>query len=249
VDTKSLRVEIKDADKGQVVAIFSTFNTVDHDGDVTTPGAFTDGAKTRISAYNHTSWGGVLPVGDGSIKVTPNEAQLHGQFYMDTQHGGDTFKIVKRQSEAGLQEWSYGYDVTKNSFGEFGDPPRRVQFLEGLKVHEVSPVLLGAGIGTRTLATKDRGSSTFVGEATAVLTAVGSLTDRAAEVLTMRQEKGKGFGAESAALLRQVQGQVKRLEDLLADPNEAAEEVVTAATDEARKQWLRFVSMAQDLRA
>ena len=33
---------------------------------------------------------------------------------------------------------------------------RSVQFLERLKVHEVSPVILGAGIATRTLATKGK---------------------------------------------------------------------------------------------
>lgn len=217
MDKKTLsRFEIKDADKGEVVAIFSTFNVIDHDGDVTPPGAFDDGAKTTISAYNHASWGGALPVGDGVIKTTDTEAQLHGQFYMDTAHGRDTFVTVKRRSAAGLQEWSYGYDATKYSFGEHGEPPQRVRFLEKLLVHEVSPVLLGAGIGTHTLSTK--GVQTFAGEAEAVLAALAALADRAADVMAKRREKGKGLGAESADLLTQVEAELKRFKALLADP-------------------------------
>ncbi|WP_433233731.1 hypothetical protein [Actinomadura nitritigenes] len=38
------------------------------------------------------------------------------------------------------------------SFGEFKG--QRVRFLDSVKVHEVSPVLLGAGVGTRTLSAK-----------------------------------------------------------------------------------------------
>lgn len=150
MDTKSLRVEIKDESKGLVRAIFSTFNVVDSDGDVTVPGAFTDGAAVRISAYGHASWSGTLPVGKGVIRQTATAAILEGEFFLDTTHGADTFRTVQRMGE--LQEWSYGYDPVKYSFGEFDG--RRVRFLEQQQVHEVSPVLLGAGIGTRTLSAK-----------------------------------------------------------------------------------------------
>jgi phage head maturation protease len=249
METKALqRIEVKDADKGQVALIFAKYNEVDHDGDVTLPGAFDDGAKARISAYNHTSWGGALPVGDGSIKVVGDEAQFHGQFYMDTQHGADTFTTVKRQSEAGLQEWSYGYDTVKMSFGEFGDPPERVRFLEKQRVHEVSPVLLGAGIGTRTLSAKSADHQTFTGEAASVLAVVTSLVDRAAEVLTMRREKGKGFGSESAELLRQVDAQMKQLSGRLAELlTEPEAEAAAKAVEDSHREYLRLLALAHNL--
>lgn len=153
MDSKSLHgVEIKNADKGQVTAVFSTFDVVDKDGDVTLPDAFTDGEQVSISAYNHTSWGGVLPVGKGTIRATKSGAVLEGQFFMDTQAGRDTFQVVKNMG--GLQEWSYGFDVVKHSFGEHEG--KQVRFLEQLKVTEVSPVLLGAGENTRTVAVKSR---------------------------------------------------------------------------------------------
>src|SRR3954469_9939021 len=101
--TKSLgRVEIKDAEKGIVEAVFSTFDVKDHDGDVTLKGAFKDGAPVRISAYNHGSWQGALPVGKGYISVDGDSAVLKGQFFMNTTHGRDTFETVKQLSEAGL---------------------------------------------------------------------------------------------------------------------------------------------------
>ncbi|MEV2277715.1 HK97 family phage prohead protease [Nocardiopsis sp. NPDC049922] len=153
MDVKTLRgVEIKDADKGIVQAVFSTFDMIDHDGDVTLPGAITDGAPVRISSYNHTSWGGALPVGKGVVRVRDNTAVLEGQFFMGTTHGRDTFETVKQMGA--LQEWSYGFDIEDAEPGERDG--QRVRLLRRLKVHEVSPVLLGAGIGTRTLATKSR---------------------------------------------------------------------------------------------
>lgn len=146
------RVEVKDATKGEIQAVFSTFDQVDHDGDVTLKGAFTDGAPVQISAFNHGSWEGALPVGKGVIRVNGNEAVLDGQFFMDTQHGRDTFATVKAMGD--LQEFSYGYNVADSETGTFEG--KSVRFLKALDVFEVSPVLKGAGIGTRTLSVKSK---------------------------------------------------------------------------------------------
>lgn len=146
------RVEIKNADKGEVTAVFATLNVVDSDKDVTRPGAFENGAKVRISAYGHKSWEGMLPVGKGTIREVGNEAILEGRFFLDTVAGRETFTVVKALGEDGLQEWSYGFDVISSEPGEFNG--QKVRFLNKLKVHEVSPVLLGAGVGTRVLAAK-----------------------------------------------------------------------------------------------
>jgi HK97 family phage prohead protease len=148
---KSLsHVEIKSADRGEVSAVFSTFNVVDSDGDVTVPGAFTDGEEALISAYGHQSWSGSLPVGKGRIRMTKSEAIFDGQFFMDTTQGRDTFAVVKALAAA--QQWSYGFDVLDAEPGKFDG--RDVRMLKRLKVHEVSPVLIGAGVNTRTLAVK-----------------------------------------------------------------------------------------------
>jgi hypothetical protein len=160
-ETKALRaVEIKDADKGTVEAVFATFNTIDSDKDVTLPDAFEEGAKLRISAYGHASWGPsrgassvpLAPVGKGVIRTTADEAILQGQFFLKTGGGRDTFELVKEMDD--LQEWSYGYDTLESERGTFEG--QKVRFLKRQVVHEVSPVLLGSGVGTRTLAFKSK---------------------------------------------------------------------------------------------
>lgn len=168
----AVRVEIKDASKGEVDLVFATFNVVDKDGDVTIPGAFQDGLKVPVSAYGHTSWEGALPVGIAELSQTQREAQAKARFFMDTPDGAATFKTVQRLHKEGLGDWSYGYRPKDYSFGEFEG--QQVRFLKTVDVDEISPVLVGAGIGTRTLnakgARRDTGSggpveprSTYIG--------------------------------------------------------------------------------------
>lgn len=149
-----VQVKIGDESKGEVEAVFSTLNVVDKDGDVTLPGAFGE-QEVLISAYNHQSWSGALPVGKGTISETSTEAIMKGNFFMDIAGARDTFLTVKALGPKG--QWSYGYDVLERSDGMW--PPddengKQVQFLKKLKVHETSPVILGAGVNTRTLSAK-----------------------------------------------------------------------------------------------
>lgn len=237
MDTKALaRVEIKDADRGEVVAAFAKFGALDYDGDVTVKGAFTDGAPVRISAYGHASWGSALPVGKGVIREVGDEAVMEGQFFLNTTAGRDHFETVKQLGEDGLQEWSYGFDVDGPDGASFGDfEGKHVRFLKKLKVHEVSPVLLGAGIDTRVLSTKNL---KFGEEADAVLAAVDRLTTRTADVMAMRAEKGKGLAPESGQLIARVQAQLKRLADVLGtQPAPTPPEM----DDDALREWLHDV--------
>jgi hypothetical protein len=150
MERKTVTVEIKDADKGEIEAVFSTFNRIDADGDVTLPGAFEDGAEVVISAYGHSSWMGELPVGMGRIKQTDKDARLIGSFFLETTGGKEHFNVIKRLGTK--QEWSYGYDV--KGTGAVDELPDELQSAERvltkLKVFEVSPVLVGAGVETRT---------------------------------------------------------------------------------------------------
>jgi HK97 family phage prohead protease len=149
VKHKTLR-DVKVADEGLVEAVFATLDVVDKDGDVIVPGAIEDGDAVRISAYNHASWAEALPVGRGTVHEQGDEAILAGRFFMDTTGGRETFQVVKEMSD--LQEWSFGFDVldsaTEQRDGE------EVNVLRKMKVYEVAPVLLGAGVNTRTLGTK-----------------------------------------------------------------------------------------------
>lgn len=232
--TKSFsRVEIKDEDKGEVTAVFATLGVIDSDGDVTVKGAFENGARVRISAYGHTSWNGVLPVGKGTIREVKNEAILDGRFFLDTEAGLDTFKVVKELGADGLQEWSYGYDPVEYSFGEFEE--QQVRFLNKLKVHEVSPVLLGAGVGTRLLTAKS--GLKFSEHVAAVEADVDALITRASEVMALRAEKGKTIAADSADALARLVAGAERLKALLASP------APDTTTDDVAREFARFVAL------
>ena len=143
-------IELKETDQeqGSFRAVFSTFNVPDLDNDVTLPGAFEEGQKVRIAYWGHR-WHD-LPVGRGVIGSDGEKAWVDGKFFLDTQAGLETYKTVKNLAE--LQEWSYGFDIEESESGRFED--QDVRFLKKLRVHEVSPVLLGAGIGTMTTVIK-----------------------------------------------------------------------------------------------
>lgn len=152
MESKRTTVEFKaagddGADIGKVSALFATLNVIDNDRDVTIPGAFKNGEIVRIASYGHKM--SELPVGDGVIFSDQSRATMNGEFYVETSHGMDTYKTVKRQSEKGLQEWSYEFDVLDSEYGTWNGEP--VRFLKSMKVHGVTPVYLGAGIGTQTL--------------------------------------------------------------------------------------------------
>jgi HK97 family phage prohead protease len=146
VDAKNTRmtIELKADQVGEFVATFATLNVIDKDGDVTVPGAFQNDAPVRISAWSH-NWG-ALPVGKGVIHADEERAWVDGEFFLQTAQGKETYETVK--ALGGLQEWSYGFDITDQSFGKFDG--QDVRFLRGLEVHEVSPVMIGAGVDTRT---------------------------------------------------------------------------------------------------
>lgn len=149
--TKRFKAQMQvkaDGEAGEFTATFATLNVIDLDKDVIVPGAFKDDQAVRIAYWGHR-WGN-LPIGRGVIHADEKKAWVDGRFFLDTDGGLDTYKTVKNLGE--LQEWSFGFDIEKSRLGQFEGTD--VQFLEGLDVHEVSPVFLGAGIGTETTAIK-----------------------------------------------------------------------------------------------
>lgn len=228
-ELKRLRVEVKDPDQGLVEAIFSRFDVIDADGDVTRRGAFADGASVRISAYGHASWAGALPVGRGVIRVQDDVAILDGAFFLETAHGRDHFEVVKQMGD--LQEWSYGFDVDRWSAGQFDG--REVRFLEALTVHEVSPVLLGAGVETGTLSVK---GLAFTQEADAALAAVDALIVRSEALAALRAKDGRAIGTANRQRLSDLADRLRaglvEIDALLADSDR---EDVPAGGEDAGK--------------
>lgn len=228
-------VEIKDAEQGTVEALFSTLDVMDLDKDVTLKGAFKDGAPVRISAYNHKSWEGALPVGKGTIHEVGDQVVLKGQFFLNTTHGRDTFETIKAMGDLG--EWSYGFDVVDSEPGEFKG--QRVRYLKELTVHEVSPVLRGAGIGTRTLVTK--GAGTLNEEIAAAVDAANSAIESADRVVALRAEKGKSLSNVNSESLDGLRKTLERLETLLKQETTESEEQPDNSA-ELRAEYLRSIA-------
>lgn len=144
------QLKVSGSQEGSIEAVFSTFNVVDLDGDLTLPTAFQDGQEV-IMCWAH-DWS--APIGKGVVRVDPDRAVFVGRFWLDTMAGDEAWKRVKNAGQ--LQEFSYGYSVLDNEYGTVNG--QRVRILKDNELYEVSPVLKGAaGAGSSyTLSVKER---------------------------------------------------------------------------------------------
>ena len=150
---KNAFVQVKQlSEKGEGTVVISTLNVIDKDGDVTLPGAFGEQTVPIVPAHEWRS----APIGKASIAEKDDEALAHIKLNLKTQLGQDWYQALKFDLEnpPAKQEYSYGFSINTNGSeqGEFSGT--QVRFLKSLQIHEVSPVLLGAGVATRTLTLK-----------------------------------------------------------------------------------------------
>lgn len=215
-------------DAGIVRSEFARFNVIDLDGDVILPTAFTQGQKVMLVASH--DWSVNAWHGFAEIEVTAEAAIANSQFNMLHAGARDAFQEVKMAHSAGLGEWSWGFHVPPGAqrIGQFMG--REVRFLGDvpLEIREVSPVLVGAGIGTHTIDAKDGDKKmTLDAEAKAVLDDATSLKTRYGELVTMRAADGGRLPSDLSrealgAVLLEFQGiadEIKRLVDK-ADPEQ-----------------------------
>lgn len=202
---------------GSVQAVFSTFNVVDSDGDIVLASAFTDGQPVPMT-WAH-QW--TLPVGKGAVRVLDNAAMFDGAFFLETDAGAEAYKTVKAMGN--LQEWSWGFRVIDAAFEQRDQQLIRV--IKAAEVFEVSPVLVGAGVGTYTAAIK--GHTAYADEGEAVLTAVESFIGRSKALADLRAKEGRVLSEANRKRLTSL------LESLQAVGADIAE--LLAATEPAPK--------------
>jgi len=178
------------AEEGSFEAVFATLDVVDLDGDIIRPGAL-KGGNVRVSAYNHSSWGGALPVGRGIATERGDELVFKGRFFLSTTMGRDTYLTVKELSPD-LQQYSFGYDVLTESRPDSGSKANRI--IESMDVFEISPVLLGAGIATRTLDVKS-GGLRLADHIDMLRDGMTELAGRVQALKEMREADGRQIGA------------------------------------------------------
>ena len=153
-DIKSIDLEIKNDEKGEVAAVFSIFDKIDSDGDIVRAGSIKSGFKSGdVPMVWAHKWD--MPIGKGQITQDDDKATFKGQFFMDTESGKEAYNLVKAMGD--LQQWSFGFKVDDSEYGKLkkdGEEEQDVRYLKGLTVYEVSPVLVGANQETYTMAIK-----------------------------------------------------------------------------------------------
>jgi hypothetical protein len=153
--TKKLTVK-EVGPEGRVLAVIvDDLSAVDHDGDTYVAGAFMwkgdDGQWAMIVPAHQQQH---LPLGKVRVYEEAGAVLAEMNFNLATQAGQDWFTAIKFDVENGnpVQEWSFGYQAADFDFRQ--DGVKRVRVLKQVDVREVSPVLRGAGLRTRTLDVK-----------------------------------------------------------------------------------------------
>lgn len=210
-ETKSILVEKMD-DAGHGLARLATLSAVDHDGDTYAPGAFAwkDGSEQWVPilpAHNR----GAMPIGKARVYEDGGVAFAELHINLDTAAGKEWQSHLKFDLSKGkpAQEWSYGFGTVEAVHEQRGED--RIRVLKRVDVHEVSPVVRGAGVGTGTLAMKGHGS--FADQIDAAIAELDDIVNRAGDVARLRGAEGRDM---SKARLDQLASLKDRLGQLVA---------------------------------
>jgi HK97 family phage prohead protease len=198
---------------GSVQAVFSTFDVVDSDNDVVLASAFTDGQPVPMTwAHN---W--AMPVGKGAIRVMPDAALFDGAFFLETDAGAEAYKTVKALGN--LQEWSWGFRVIDAAFEQ--RDAQLIRVIKAAEVFEVSPVLVGAGVGTYTAAIK--GHSVYADEGETVLATVEAFIGRSRSLADLRRKEGRVLSDANRKRLSSLLASLQAVETDIAELLSATE--------------------------
>ncbi len=157
VEYKTVGATIKQAgEDGSFEAEIATLGVIDHDGDIVERGAFSGHPIAVLPAHDSSH----VPLGKAQIVERGNVAVAEGLLNLEIEAARDWHSSLKfdlEKMQPPVQEWSWGFRI-KGPEGARADqvdgqPVRR---LISLDEREVSPVLRGASIGTRTLHVKRR---------------------------------------------------------------------------------------------
>ncbi len=183
---KGFSAEIKNlTDEGTGEAVIATLGVVDKDGDFTEPGAFGKQLAKLAGAHD---WGAPT-IGIAEIEERGSDVVAKFRFNLSMPSAVEWHQAVKFNSEHGVkQEWSYGYDILES--GEKEIDGERIRLLKDLRAHEVSPVMIGAGIGTRTLEVK-AGSLPLGEEFARLIDLIEAFEQRAKSLTDLRTTQGR----------------------------------------------------------
>jgi HK97 family phage prohead protease len=166
--TKPLDVRAKDAKRtvGGYAAVFNSETDIGgYFREVIAPGAFKDAISGDVRALvDHNSGRVIGRTTAGSLRLSEDDVGLAVEIDLpDTNDGRDIATLIERGDISGM---SFGFVVTKQSWDETGDVPKRT--IEAVELHEVSIVAFPAyddtSIAMRSLdeARKDRSTHNHI---------------------------------------------------------------------------------------
>lgn len=243
-DVKLKEVDELKLDKGELSVVFATMGVWDKDGDWAEPGFY---GKQEIVMLPAHDWSHV-PIGKGVTREEGNLAVADIKMNLDIEEARKWLSAIKFDLKNGtpLQQYSYGFRIlaggskTEERMGRTG---RILIPLEngtpGSKIWEVSPVLVGAGEGTRTLSAKGEGK-TLCDEAQAVLDAAEALMKRGESLADLRAKDGREISATNKDRLAAVAVGLEKLAKNLVSLTAPVAAEPTPAEIAAKKELVRM---------
>lgn len=223
---KSMAIQSMD-DSGKGLALLARLPEVDSDGDTYQRGAFAwkdDGHQwaSMITAHDRRK----MPFGKARVYEEGDNAYAELHLNLKTTTGREWHEALLFDFATGtpVQEWSFGYNALDAEYRIKGDS--RIRVLKKLDIDEVSPVLRGAGNGTRTLAIK--GAKLHEAKFAALIADLG-------EMAGAIDSDPAAISATGLKQLREIQDAIGRV----FTGDEAAQAKAMLATDTALGHMLR----------
>ena len=233
---KNAPIELKeDGDTRYIEAVFSLFDVIDSDNDVTKANALRSGyTGNKVPLVWNHDWSKVI--GRGIIETDNQKAVFKG-YFLNTESGKEAYETVKAMQD--MQQFSYGFQVLKSSKGTHIDSKGQevpVRILEDVKVWEVSPVLVGAQQNSFVQALKS-GLEPVDEEIKAEMQIestepeVSSNTDSGIS----KAQQGLRLGEQAVASLEELKAFTERIEDLASLRNSEKKTLSSKSTEMIQK--------------
>lgn len=236
MEHKTYQGELKKiTEKGEGEAIFATLNAIDSDGDVTIAGAFGEQTVQMVPAHDWTK----TPIGKAQIKEQGDHAIASFKLNLDNRLGKDWYAALKfdLDNPPSKQQWSYGFTILEEGNGEFEE--RQVRFLKKLRVHEISPVLVGAGVGTGTLRLKEE-KKTLEDQIKGVMDEIRAVIQRVTELHELRSKDGRTISKERLKELFDLKKLINEFDCLLETVDDKAGSEAVMRFHELQNKILDF---------
>lgn len=227
---KQISTEIKQAgEAGEFSAVIATLGTVDSDGDVVLSGALLGQGSVPIVPSHQSSH---VPLGKVTIREDGDSVIADGKFNLDVSTARDWFKAIKFDLENGepKMNWSWGFLIT-DSAHEKRDG-ENVRIIKGVDLIEVSPVLRGASVGTRTILAKAEAEEASAEEAA---TEPDTASEPEAGVKLVDQIRNVTKGAEAV---------IERLNEAAAQRADRGRELA----EETRAEAIEMATAVEEMR-